>query len=277
MVRAFLLLSLVLLSILSSMGNAASSRLIYTDRPLALPLKVGHEHRVVFPEAVTVQIPATATRSLQSMQPTSDTVYWKPVEAMDSHRVLAFSMDQQRIYLLDVGSDAGGAATDYVIDNPKLKPEHTASSVKASKNQQPAYAQETRLENPPSIVLTRFASQTLYAPARLMPTDNRIQRVRVRPHPQQWPLIRSTKGESLTVQTHAAWRGFGLYVTAVSVINASPLTVELDVRNVRGDFRHLTPQHTWLGPQGTDEDRTVIYLVSSQPYHSALKGVSHGF
>lgn len=277
MIRAFLLLGLALLSIHASVSHASAARLIYTDRPLALALKVGHEHRVVFPEAVTIQIPAMATQSLQSMQPTSDTVYWKPLDTMDSNRVLAFSEDQQRIYLLDVSANTSGATTDYVIDNPKLKPERTVSSLADSQDQQPTYAQETRLANPPAVVLTRFASQTLYAPARLIPQDNRIQRVRVKPHPQQWPLIRSTKGESLAVQTHAAWRGFGLYVTAVSVINASPLTVELDVRNVRGNFRHLTPQHTWLGPQGTDEDRTVIYLVSTQPYHSALKGVSHGF
>jgi len=269
---------MVLGSLHSAITSAANNRLIYSDRPLVLSLRINHEHRVVFPEPVIVQIPVVATQSLQSIQPTNDTVYWKPIEAMDAHRVLAFSLDQQRIYLLDVSAVSNAESSDFTIDNPTLKPVAPQRSNEQTVGaQQPAYAQETKLENPPAIVLTRFASQTLYAPTRLIPQDARIQRVRIKPHPQQWPLIRSTRGETLEVQTHAAWRGFGLYVTAVSVINTSPLTVELDVRNVRGNFLHLTPQHTWLGPQGRDEDRTVIYLVSPQPYHSALKGVSHGF
>lgn len=277
MMNTILRLSVLLVLIQGQMVSAATTRLVYTDRPMTLSLRIGHEHRVVFPEPVTVQVPVVATQSLQSMQPTSDTVYWKPTEVMDANRVLAFSSDQQRIYLLDVSASVDASTQDYTIDNPVLKPQSTHGQTQAPQEQQPAYAQETRLENPPAIVLTRFASQTLYAPTRLIPKDRRIQRVRIKPHPQQWPLIRSTKGEALSVETHAAWRGFGMYVTAVSVVNRSPLTVELDMRNVRGNFRHLTPQHTWLGPHGSDEDRTVIYLVSSQPYHSALKGVSHGF
>ena len=277
MMKAILQIVVLLVMTQSQMVNAATTRLVYTDRPMTLSLRIGHEHRVVFPEPVTVQIPVIATQSLQSMQPTSDTVYWKPSEMMDTNRVLAFSRDQQRIYLLDVSASVDATVQDFSIDNPSLKSQSTHRETRTTQEQQPAYAQETRLENPPAIVLTRFASQTLYAPVRLIPKDRHIQRVRIKPHPQQWPLIRSTKGEALSVETHAAWRGFGLYVTAVSVVNTSPMTVELDMRNVRGNFRHLTPQHTWLGPQGSDDDRTVMYLVSIQPYHSALKGVSHGF
>jgi len=277
-VRAFFLITFALISLHSQIIHASTNRLIYADRPLVLTLRINHEHRVVFPEPVTVQVPVIATQTLQSLQPTSDTVYWKATEKMDTHRLLAFSLDQQRIYLLDVSATNDAPPSDVNIDNPKLKVSTPVpAGISDLSRQQPAYAQETKLDNPPAIVLTRFASQTLYAPTRLIPQDNRIQRVRIRAHPQQWSLIRSTRGESLFVQTHAAWRGFGMYVTAVSVMNTSPLTVELDVRNVRGDFQHLTPQHTWLGAKGSDEDRTVIYLVSTQPYHTALKGVLHGF
>ena len=269
-----------LLLLSSASVFADSARLIYSDRPLSLQLRVDHEHRVVFPEAVTIQVPMAATEFLQGLQPTADTVYWKPIQSMDKHRILAFSQDQQRIYLIDVSASEQNPKSDFVIDNPALRPKAPAStgmSKAAPQNTQPTYAQETRLDNPPGIELTRFASQTLYAPSRLMPQNPRIQRVRVQSHPENWPLIRSAKGESFEVHTHAAWRGYGFYVTAVTVTNVSPLTVELDMRNVRGNFRHLTPQHTWLGPAGSDEDRTVLYLVSAQPYHIALREASYGF
>lgn len=273
----------LLMLVVSAKVNSQTDveRLIYQERPLLLSLRTGYEHRVEFPEAVTIQIPSGAIHELHSLQASGQMVYWRPSVDMDKQRILAFSLDQQRIYLVDIESIPSGKRTDYRIDNPVLRRPQEKSlapgEVQPGRgNPAPAYARETKVENPPGVILTRFASQSLFAPTRLVPKDSRIHRVQLAAHPEKIALIRSSKGEHFRVETHAAWRGFGFYVTAVALINTSDITVELDMRNVRGNFQHLTPQHTWVGPAGTSNDRTVLYLVSRKPYHVALQEVSYG-
>ena len=64
-----------------------------------------------------------------------------------------------------------------------------------------AFAQESPddkpLNDPPEIVLTRFAMQTLYAPSRLIPSSERISRAGNPAMPKAFPLMQSTQGRTL--------------------------------------------------------------------------------
>ena len=52
------------------------------------------------------------------------------------------------------------------------------------------------------------------------------------------------------------------WVTAVRLTNGSSGWITLDPRVLQGDFLTATFQHEALGPRGTSEDTTVLYLVT---------------
>ncbi len=60
----------------------------------------------------------------------------------------------------------------------------------------------------------------------------------------------------------ASWRLEDQWVTAVRLTNTGADWVTLDPRVLQGDFLTATFQHEALGPRGTPEDTTVLYLVT---------------
>jgi len=60
----------------------------------------------------------------------------------------------------------------------------------------------------------------------------------------------------------ASWRLEDQWVSAVRLTNSSSGWVTLDPRVLQGDFLTATFQHETLGPRGTPEDTTALYLVT---------------
>ena len=271
------LLISILVSAISLCVNASTTvvRLVHTDRPIALTFKVGHEHRFIFPEAVNVDVPAQLTQVMHSLQPTAQVVYWTPASAYESMRVIARSLDSERVYLLDIRSTDDASAVDYRLENPALivNTENTASSSDAGEVS-PTLA---TAKNPFPIELTRYVSQLLYAPARLRPKASGIQQLPVAAADLTVDLLNSQKGETYRYRLIGQWRGYGHHIAAVEVINQSPVTVELDLRRVRGNWLAITAQHTWLGGMNSLEDRTTLYLISKPPFGQAMEELAYGF
>ena len=260
MIRSLLVLCLHCLSTFV----LADTRLVYSGHPVTITLPVGKEVRVVFPEPVNIDIPSTLLENLEATQANPSVAYFKALETASPGRVIVQSEDQERVYLIDMEASEGATPADYLIENPSLVE-------KPSKQDNVT----TDLNNPYQVELTRFAAQTLYGPARITPHHSAIQQVPM-PAVEMADLIRSRKGETFHYRPVAAWRGWGHYVTAVEVINRSPLKVSLDPRLVRGDFDSIAFQHTWLGPAGALEDRTTVYLISDNPLPQTVGGLHYG-
>ena len=273
---ASLLIS-VLVAVISLCVNASTAvvRLVHTDRPIALTFKTNHEHRFIFPEAVNVDVPAQLTQVMRSLQPTAQVVYWTPASAFESMRVIARSLDNERVYLLDIRSTDDASAVDYRLENPALivNTEDTASSSDAGEVS-PTLA---TAKNPFPIELTRYVSQLLYAPARLRPKASCISQLPVAAADLTVDLLNSQKGEIYRYRLIGQWRGYGHHIAAVEVVNQSPVSVELDLRRVRGNWLAITAQHTWLGATNSLEDRTTLYLISKSPFGQALEELAYGF
>jgi integrating conjugative element protein (TIGR03749 family) len=60
----------------------------------------------------------------------------------------------------------------------------------------------------------------------------------------------------------AAWRLDDQWVTAVRLTHTGAGWLALDPRALQGDFVSATFQHEALGPHGTPEDTTMLYLVT---------------
>jgi integrating conjugative element protein (TIGR03749 family) len=108
-------------------------------------------------------------------------------------------------------------------------------------------------------VLTRFAAQNLYAPLRTVEPLPGVMRVNLRRDMDLGTLMPTLPVRALAL---ASWRLEDQWVTAVRLTNTGAGWVTLDPRVLQGDFLTATFQHEALGPRGTPEDTTVLYLVT---------------
>src|SRR3546814_11728408 len=73
----------------------------------------------------------------------------------------------------------------------------------------------------------------------------------------------------------ASWRLEDQWVTAVRLTNISSGWLDLDPRALQGDFLTAAFQHPTLGPHGTHEDTTDVYLVTRG--HGLAQSMLHDF
>ncbi|NOQ14362.1 MAG: DUF3438 family protein [Methyloprofundus sp.] len=75
----------------------------------------------------------------------------------------------------------------------------------------------------------------------------------------------------LNVVPVASWRKGGVYVTAVEVRNLSNETVEVDYRNLKGNWLASTIETEKVAPHKAFGDVSYLYLISGTPFEQALE------
>ena len=241
------------LSIQAAFGeSAAPQRLTWKEQPLSVVLSVGEERMLHFTVPVSVGVPAGLDRLLRA-QTVNGTIYLLANAAFPKTRILVREIDGGRVYLLDINAgEAGGhtAPITIVVDETMDAPA-------------PSGREDTRYVG--YVGLTRFASQQLYAPLRLLANERGIVR-----QPVRQEAIRLVPGDAVTATPLAAWRSGPLYVTAVRLTNKLKKARVLDPRTLRGQWLAATFQHARLLPAGDEADTTAVYLISSQPFESSF-------
>ncbi len=237
--------------------SPAPVELLWQRLPLAVVLRVGEERAVFFPAAVReLRVPPALEPSLRS-QILHNVVHWRPASAFAAQRVLVDTVDEQ-LYLLDLSAvELGGesALAPLVIRSSLAAPLSPLSGL------------------PPAAALIRYAAQQLYAPERLRPHNPELvpvplaERVPV-------PLVR---GALLDCTPIAAWRGYGLYVTALHVLNRDSWQLPLaptrfDHGRIRGHWLSSAFHHRALAAAGAlgHDDQSVLYLVSRRSFAKSL-------
>ncbi|MCY1562414.1 integrating conjugative element protein [compost metagenome] len=76
------------------------------------------------------------------------------------------------------------------------------------------------------------------------------------------PLRTLLPTRAVRLSALAAWRLEDHWVTAVKLVNTRGEWLDLDPRELQGDLLTATFQHNRLGPRGTPEDTTVVYLIT---------------
>lgn len=255
----FLPLALAAFALASYSAAQATELLRWERLPLALPLVVDQE-RVVFVERnVRVGVPASLGHRLR-VQSAAGVIYLLASEPIEPTRLQLQDADTGTVMLLDIAAEPAQEG------QPPLEPVRIivaasdASTAAASKaDDGSAAAAPPERATPQPVILTRFAAQNLYAPLRTVEPVPGVTRVTLR---RDMPL--DTLLPTLPVQAHAlaAWRLDNLWVSAVRLRNHSAHGLELDPRALQGHFLAATFQHSTLGPRGTPEDTTVVYLVT---------------
>lgn len=253
-------------------AESAVERLFWDKVPLRITLPVGQERLVSFPGEVRVGIPAPLTGKLRT-QSHAGTVYWLAKESFEPQRIEVRELDGQGIVLIDLSAQPAPDLPANPIEILFRPGQRAASDVGLGADADSMTSEGNQKAKPGKkpktaglVALTRFAAQQLYAPARLLKTAPWIQRVSL----SQTPLEHLLRGEQILATPVVSWRSGRLYVTAVELKNTGSDFIDLDPRQLRGQWWAATFQHTRLHPAGSEADTSAVYLVSDRPFQEAL-------
>ena len=259
---------LVLLGLLAVAPVSHAVEILRWERmPLAVPLKVGQERVVFIDRNVRVGVPAGVGERLR-VQSAGGAVYLRASEPIEPTRLQLQDADTGALILLDIAAESpkdGEAELEPVrIVESSSTPARYGDQAGGA-DEAPARAQDqpgahaARRDTPIAVVLTRFAAQNLYAPLRTVEPLPSVMRVNLRRDLDLGTLMPTLPVRAVAL---ASWRLEDQWVTAVRLTNSSSGWVTLDPRVLQGDFLTATFQHEALGPRGTPEDTTVLYLVT---------------
>ena len=240
--------------------DAASNgpeRVVWNKSPIVIPLVVGEERLVHFPDSVSIGLPQMLTPLLRT-QSINGTVYLLARQSFEPSRVMVRSETDGPMYVLDISAAPGEAEGRSLPDMQILL--ETPQDVVAAESK---YGTRSRPWG--YAELTRYAAQQLYAPTRLIPRQSGVVAMPVTG--EMVDLVYGAKVESVPV---AAWKVGLQYVTAVKLTNRTQRAVVLDPRELRGSWLAATFQHNRLLPAGNEADTTAVYLVSDRPFDVAL-------
>ncbi|ENF0657045.1 TPA: TIGR03749 family integrating conjugative element protein [Pseudomonas aeruginosa] len=231
--------------------------------PLAVPLKVGQERIVFIDRNVRVGVPAGVGERLR-VQSAGGAVYLRASEPIEPTRLQLQDADTGALILLDIAAEPpkdGEAELEPVriVEGNSTPARYGDQPDGADAPQDQAGTRTARRETPIPVVLTRFAAQNLYAPLRTVEPLPGVMRVNLRRGLDLGTLMPTLPVRAVAL---ASWRLEDQWVTAVRLTNNSNDWISLDPRVLQGDFLTATFQHEALGPRGTPEDTTVLYLVT---------------
>ncbi|ELQ9312159.1 TIGR03749 family integrating conjugative element protein [Serratia marcescens] len=234
--------------------------------PLPIPLAVGKERVLFADKNVRVGFPPALNGKLR-VQSSGGAVYLKADAAFPSTRLQLQDVETGEIILLDVTAGEKGPS-----EPVRIVYSGDVTSVSNSKDRSgPATApggddgtqvkrKKVTYNAPLPVVLTRYAAQSLYGPLRTVEAVPGIHPVN--PHlPKHITTLYPS--EPVVITPLGGW-GIGSHsVVALKVQNTASRNITLDPRVLQGQFVTATFQHRYLGPVGTPEDTTTLYLVTA--------------
>ena len=233
-----------------------TERIAWKKIPIKLDLKVGHERLIHFPSPIKVGLPGRL-QPLLRVQSVDGTLYLLAKSAFKAARVMVREIENGKVYLFDITASKEGGQTNTVqiYSTGNLNSEWDKTESSSNKGAHPAF------ELYSYVALTRFASQQLYAPARLLQNLPGIIRA-----PVTRKSVNLIHGGAIKATPLVAWRTGNLYLTALNLANQTNQPQTLDPRTIRGTWLSTAFQHNRLLPAGDEADTTVVYLISARPF-----------
>jgi len=225
--------------------------LVWDKMPLNIILPVGKERLVSFPQPMQLEydkssLPSNTLRVLNNNQ----TLYLTAFKAFAPQRI-EIKLQDSSIMLIDLSAKQGA-------DNTPL--DVVVSSLKKTKN-----SQTTEAINP--ISLLRFAEQQLYTPERLLKNFSSIFVVPM--HTQKSVLL--MLDARILATPIRSWQNNDFYVTSVELHNMSKDVIALNQTQLCGHWKMTAffPINV-LAPKGDIRDSTTAFLISTQPFSTAM-------
>lgn len=266
-------LLLMIVGMVSFHQTANAIELMKWERiPLQIPLSIGQERIVFVNKNVRVGFPSELNDKLR-IQSAGGAVYLRASAEFSTTRLQLQNVENGELILLDVSATPGkqiqepvsliyqGEVSHATADNK------TTVSLPESGNKKSRQSVRQTIATPVPVVLTRYAAQHLYAPLR---TVEPLAGIHTLAHGLPTTITTLLPSEPVTISPLAAWGVKGYNVVALKITHIQSGHVVLDPRDLQGTFYSATFQHRWLGPAGTPEDTTVLYLVIKGQPHTAF-------
>lgn len=243
-----------------------TERLVYDRSPLRVALAAGRERRIYLPWEAALHLPPEAG-GLQA-QIVGSTIYLTGQSGQPIVRIIAEGLDGQGMIPLDV------QVRDQLAGVPDEMEISVASRGKGGNERGKTARRNSATDDdddddepvaPDLVQLTRYCSQQLYAPQRLVKTPPGVRSIELR----HMPVAGLYRGGAVLTTPIGAWRSTTLYVTAVRFTNRSHSPLELDMDMLRGRWVAATPQHHVLAESGSDADTTAVCLISEQSFDAS--------
>lgn len=262
----------------------------WNSRPIKLPLQVGEQRLIHFPDHVVFGRPKSLSDKLDviSMQ---GTLYLTAKEEFEPTQVKVRLNDSGDVVLLDIVAIPNNGTTldEVVISVPGSEAGSGSGSSDSSNKGKPsastaAYGQSEKTEeekNPykdtpfdPSAQtaitpedMIVFAARQFYAPPRLRINDNRLSRTSVNKDDDTTDLFIDTSYGLFDATPIAAWNSdTGQYLTAIRLVNKKPFPVNVNPFHLNMQYNYAAPQHLRLSQANTPGDTTMLYIVSERPF-----------
>lgn len=224
------------------------------DTPIKIQLPVGEERHVVikFAHTLNVGVPAESSSKL-NLQIIGNQIWLTAMAPFENIRVVVLARPRERI-IFDISASESYTDTDQISvymksDNDQIE------------ERQPHYG---------FAALTRWATQQLYSPKRLLTelpgvielpvSDEHVDLFRCG---DRAPTL-CAGGVSATPV--ASWQTPSHFVTAVQISNKLDEPITLDPRELKGAWRTASFIHSRLGKHGYSNDSTVLVLISDFPF-----------
>lgn len=250
MTRIFLLAMALLLPV----AAFSSVDLRWNRLPLPVNLVVGQERVLLFDSDLRVGIPPEG-RDLIKAQSADGAVYLTALEPFERVRLQLQDPSTNRVILIDVAARLPAAPFEPL---EAIKIIDATQTARASGVAAPEDASR-EAGTPVPVLLTRYASQSLYAPLR---TVEPLPGISLSPIRSAQPVVELLPDYPVEAVPLIAWQWEDYWVTAVRLRNLSSGAIVLDPRELSGDFVAATFQHNFLGPAGHATDTTVLYVIT---------------
>lgn len=237
-------------------------RAVFDRHPVRVALPVQRERLLTLPGPAALHVPHDLD-AVARVEAIDRTVYITALVPFAPIRIVAELIEGGQQIPLDLvaGPQAAQASGELQV--------FLASRASASAHGDIAPHAGASDSAPPAadmVELTRFAARMLYAPRRLATPVAGIQQVQV----GQQPVPGLLRVARVLAVPMGQWRSAGLYVTAVRLTNQSPMPLELQLEQLRGNWLAATAQHGRLGVAGSDTDTTAVYLICDRAFESCL-------
>lgn len=235
--------------------------------PLAVPLHVDQERIIFIDQNVRVGAPRALADTLR-IQSTGGALYLRAKAPIAPTRLQLQDVRSGEIILIDISATAAD-------DQLPLEPVKIVKTIAVAKHYggkpaspvelndpsdgNPANIPVEPRETPLPVVLTRYAAQSLYAPLRTVEPLSGVVQIKLR---RGLDLTQLLPTQPVIPTLLGVWQLDDHLVAAVKLRNTSEQKLNLDPRELQGDFLTATFQHNTLGPSGFATDTTVAYLVT---------------
>jgi integrating conjugative element protein (TIGR03749 family) len=265
----------------------------WQKRPIKIPLHVGEQRLVHFPDHVLFGRPKSLTDKLD-VSSLQGTLYLTALEEFEPTQVKVRLNDSGDVVLLDLvalqpngqpfdevlvsvpGSEAGANQSSMLLDGQSAPPDGNKQSANPS-NGASAAAAENPLKGTPFEPSTdevmspeemiQFAAREFYAPPRLRTTDPRMNRTSIDKDEDTTDLFIDTSYGIFDATPVAAWISpSGQYLTTIRLINTKPYAVNVNPFHLNMQFNYAAPQHIKLEQANVPGDTTMLYIITDRPF-----------